>query len=289
MTVSSSAQGRPPLFALVLGGGAARGAAHIGALQALLEEGLWPDLIVGVSIGAIVGAGFGSEQDPVRGLDRLREAAAALQSHFRDLPLLVKACEVLRLFGRRQRRRWLEDRLDLKGLSFGSLRPPLLVAATSLVPFRRAVFGLNPAEAVIEPLMATSALPSRFPIRYGGTFFVDGALSGNLPTRSALEQGARVIVAINLGFLFKRRQDFRRLMPWRVIDWIGKAQMRREADRCRRRGASVIVITSSGIEAESILAFERLDKLIEEGYKATRLSLPAIKGALRRERLLTAS
>jgi len=37
------------------------------------------------------------------------------------------------------------------------------------------------------------------------------------------------------------------------------------------------------------LAFERLDKLIEEGYKATRLSLPAIKGALRRERLLTAS
>jgi NTE family protein len=289
MIVSSSACQRPRLFALVLGGGAARGAAHIGALQALVEEGLQPDLVVGVSIGAIVGAGFGSGQDPMRGLDRLREAAAALQSQFLNLPPLAKACAILRLFGRRQRRRWLEDRLDLKGLSFGSLRPSLLIAATRLLPFGRAVFGLNPGESVIEPLMATSALPSRLPIRYGGRLFVDGALSGNLPTRTAMEQGARVIVAINLGFLFKRRQDFRRLMPWRVIDWIGKAQMRREADRCRRSGASVIEITSSGIEAESILAFERLDKLIEEGYKATRLSLPAIKGALRRERLLTAS
>ncbi len=286
--VSPSTHGQPPLFALVLGGGAARGAAHLGALQALLEEGLRPDLVVGVSIGAIVGVGFGAEQDPERALDRLREVAATLQSQFRNLFPPVKASRVLRLFGRRQRRIWLEDRLGLKGLSFGSLRPPLLVTATGLLPFGRAVFGLNPAESVIEPLMATSALPSRFPIRYGGRLFVDGALAGNLPTRTALEQGARVIVAINLGFLFRRRQDLRRFMPWRVIDWIGKAQMRREVDRCRRSGASVIEIASSGIEAESILAFEKLDKLVEEGYKATQLSLPAIKEALRRERLLAA-
>jgi NTE family protein len=289
MTDQASTRRRLPLFALVLGGGAARGAAHIGVLQALIEEGLHPDLVVGVSIGAIVGAGFGSSQDPKRGVDRLRETASELQSRFRDLPSPAKTLAALRLFGRRQRRRWLEDRLDLKGLRFGSLQPRLLVAATRLLPYRRAVFGLNPADDVVEPLMATSALPSRLPIRYRGGLFVDGALTGNLPTHSALEQGARVIVAVNLGFLFRRRHDLRRLMPWRVIDWIAKAQMRREADRCRRSGASVIEITSSGIEMESILGFERLDKLIEEGYKATRLSLPAIKGALRRERLLAAS
>jgi len=283
-------QGRPPLFALILSGGAARGAAHIGVLQALVEEGLQPDLLVGVSIGAIVGSVFGVERDPERGLDRLRDAAAALQSQFRDLPPLLKAIRTLRLFGRRQRRAWFNDRLvGLKGLSFGSLRPSLLITATSLLPFGRAVFGLNPAEPLIEPLMATSALPSRLPIRYGGRLLVDGALSGNLPTRTALEEGARVIVAVNLGFLFKCRQDFRRFMPWRVIDWIGKTQMRREANRCRRRGALVIEIASAGIEGESILAFEKLDKLNEEGYKATRLCLPAIKGALQKERALTAS
>ena len=98
-----------------------------------------------------------------------------------------------------------------------------------------------------------------------------------------------MVVAVNLGFLFRRRQDLRRFLPWRVIDWLGKAQMRRELEECRRRGAVVIEIGPAGFEAESILAFEKLDKLIEEGYKATQSSLPAIKGALQKERIITAS
>ena len=133
--------------------------------------------------------------------------------------------------------------------------------------------------------MASSALPSRFPIRYRRELLVDGALAGNLPTLTALEQGARVIVAVNLGFLFKRRQDLRRFLPWRVIDWLGKAQMRWEMEQCRRKGAVVVEIGPGSIEIESILAFEKLDKLIEEGYNATQLSLPAIKGALQKEQM----
>ena len=98
-----------------------------------------------------------------------------------------------------------------------------------------------------------------------------------------------MIVAVNLGFLFKCREDFRRLLPWRVIDWLGKAQMRRELEECRRRGVTVIEIGPAGFEKESILAFEKLDKLIEEGYKAIQPSLPAIKGALQKGRMVTAS
>jgi NTE family protein len=280
---------RPPLFALVLGGGAARGAAHIGVLRALSEEGLFPDLVVGVSIGSIVGAAFTMEADHRRAIERLRHVATVLQRRFVDLPAPIKLARVLRLFGRRQRRRWLEQELGLKGVSFGSLHPPLRVTATRLLPPGRAILGASPAEPVVEALMASSALPSRLPVHYRGEFLLDGAFSGNLPTLTALEQGARVIVAVNLGFLFKRRTDLRRLLPWRLIDWAGKAQMRREAGECRRRGAVVFEITSDRIEAESILGFEKLDKLIEEGYKATQPYLPAIKGALQKERIVTHS
>jgi len=280
---------RPPLFALVLGGGAARGAAHIGVLRALSEEGLFPDLVVGVSVGSIVGAAFAMEADHGQAIERLRHVATLLQGRFVDLPSAIKFARVLRLFGRRQRRRWLEQELGLKGVSFGSLRPPLRVTATRLFPLGRATLGAGPAEPVVEALMASSALPSRFPVNYRGEFLFDGALSGNLPTLTALELGARVIVAVNLGFLFKRRMGLRRLLPWRLIDWAGKAQMRREAGECRRRGAVVFEITSDRIEAESILGFEKLDKLIEEGYKATQSYLPAIKGALQKERIGTAS
>ncbi|HZY31575.1 MAG TPA: patatin-like phospholipase family protein [Candidatus Methylomirabilis sp.] len=279
----------PPLFALVLGGGAARGAAHIGVLRALSEEGLFPDLVVGVSIGSIIGAAFAMEADHRRAIELLEQAAAALRKQFINLPAPVRLARVLRLFSRCQRRRWLEQELGLKGLSFASLRTPLRVTATRFFPPWRAVLGTSPAEPVVEALMASSALPSRFPVQYRGEFLFDGALSGNLPALTAFEQGARVIVAVSLGFLFKWRQDLRRLLPWRLIDWAGKAQMRREVEECRRRGAVVFEIMSHSIEAESILSFEKLDKLTEEGYKATQSYLPAIKGALQKERIAPAS
>ncbi|MBF8261151.1 MAG: esterase, partial [candidate division NC10 bacterium] len=132
---------RPPLFALVLGGGAARGAAHIGVLRALSEEGLLPDLVVGVSIGSIVGAAFAMEADHRRAIERLRHVATLLQARFVDLPAPIKLARVLRLFSRRQRRRWLEQELGLKGVRFGSLRLPLRVTATRLFPLGRATLG----------------------------------------------------------------------------------------------------------------------------------------------------
>jgi len=280
---------RPPFFALVLGGGAARGAAHIGVLRALVEEGLIPDLLVGVSIGAILGAAFAAAGDHRRAIERLQDAALGLQERFAELSQPVRLIRVLQLFSRRQRRRWLEEGLGLKGLSFRSLQTPLLVTAMRLLPPGRTVLGTVPSEPVVEALMASSALPSRFPVRYRGRLLVDGSLAGNLPALTASEQGALVIVAVNLGFLFKHRQDLRRFLPWRIVDWLGKAQMRWEVEECRRRGAVVIEVGPGNIEAESILAFEKLDKLIEAGYKAIQLSLPAIKGALQKERMVTAS
>ncbi|MEK7339012.1 MAG: patatin-like phospholipase family protein, partial [candidate division NC10 bacterium] len=73
-----------PRWGLILGGGAARGAAHLGILVALGEAGLTPDLVVGVSIGAIVGAVYC--QDGSAALPRLRAAARGLAREGRRFP-----------------------------------------------------------------------------------------------------------------------------------------------------------------------------------------------------------
>lgn len=267
-------------FAVVLGGGAARGAAHLGVLRALAEANLHPDLVVGVSIGALVGVAYCREEDPGRAMERLRSRAQQLQEELVDLPRWKRLKQVLHLFSYESRRRFLEEELALRGLSFASLHVPLLVTATCLFPPRREVFGINKEDSVAEAVLASTALPSHLPVRVDGRLYLDGGLMGNLPTSVAAKQGARVILAVNLGFLFKRRNGPPFLFPWKVVDAIGKAQMRFEANVSRRLGAVVFELSIPEAEAESVLAFERLDKLEEAGYKACLNLVPALTGAI---------
>ncbi|MFN3477597.1 MAG: patatin-like phospholipase family protein [Candidatus Methylomirabilales bacterium] len=170
-----------PPFAVILGGGAARGAAHIGVLRALTEAGLQPDLIVGVSVGAIVGAAYCREADPQKALDRLSLLAQRLQGETARLPPFQRFQRALQLLSYENRRRILEEDLALRGLFFSHLHTPFLVTATRLFPLRREVLGTSQEESVVEAVLASSALPSHFPIRVDGRFYVDGGLTGDPP------------------------------------------------------------------------------------------------------------
>ncbi|MGH7363502.1 MAG: patatin-like phospholipase family protein, partial [Candidatus Methylomirabilales bacterium] len=107
-----------PRWGLILGGGAARGAAHLGVLAALCEAGLTPDLVVGVSIGAIVGAVY-CQSGPAA-LPLLRVVARSI------------APEGRRLLAPARRRAVLEEDLGLRGVTFERLPLPLRVTATAL-------------------------------------------------------------------------------------------------------------------------------------------------------------
>lgn len=255
-----------PRWGLILGGGAARGAAHLGVLAALCEAGLTPDLVVGASIGAIVGAVYC--QDGPAALPRLRAVARSIAREGRRLP------------GAARRRALIEEGLGLRGATFAGLRVPLRVTATALPTFRRTVLGDPPAPPLVEAVLASSALPLQRPVPLGGTPHYDGGLTGNLPARVAIERGCPILLCVPLGVVFRRETGWRRFLPWKAVDAVGWAMMRREISACRAAGAIVLEAYSPAIEEESVLGFDCLDKLEEEGYKAASLIVPSLKNLL---------
>jgi NTE family protein len=154
---------------LVLSGGAARGLAHAGVLQALHEEGLFPDVISGVSAGAIIGAFYGDGYKPLELLDLFLEKS--MLSFVK--PTLPKQ-GLFRMSG-------LEEVLEehLVARTFSDLKIPLFITATDFQAGKSVYF----SEGLLIPrIIASSSIPVLFvPVFINGKMYVDGGLLDNLP------------------------------------------------------------------------------------------------------------
>ncbi len=181
-------KGGRPLIGLVLGSGAARGFAHIGVIQALLERGIVPDIVVGTSIGALVGGCYAHNQ------------LAELESWARSLTLR-------RIIG------YLDLRIGGSGLiGGGRLARQLSEAVGTLtieeLPVRFAAIATEVGTgheiwlthgSLALAMRASYALPGIFPpVRLGGRWLMDGALVNPVPVSAARAFGARVVIAVNL-------------------------------------------------------------------------------------------
>jgi NTE family protein len=177
-----------PSIGLVLGSGAARGFAHIGVIHALIEHGIRPDIIVGTSIGALVGGCYANNQ-----LDELETWARSLT--------------VRRIIG------YLDVRIGGSGLIGGGRLAKRLadsVGTTSIeeLPVRFAAIATEVGTGheiwltrggLSLAMQASYALPGIFPpVRLGGRWLVDGALVNPVPVTAARAFGARVVIAVNL-------------------------------------------------------------------------------------------
>ena len=177
----------PRRVGLVLGGGAVRGAAHVGALQALREIGLVPGLVVGTSVGALVGAMYAAGVSP----ESLAEILRGM--HWRDITRLS-----------RPRRLGLLETSRLRALveglvgevSFDELRIPFAAVACDITTGRRVVITSG---SVLDAVMASSAIPGLFvPVQSGDAILVDGAVVDNLPVDVARSLGADYVVAVDV-------------------------------------------------------------------------------------------
>ena len=177
-----------PLIGLVLGSGAARGFAHIGVIHALTARGITPDIIVGTSMGALVGGCFATNQ-----LDTLETWARSLTMR--------------RIIG------YLDVRFGGSGLISGARladRLHELIGPTSIedLPVRFAAIATEVGTgheiwltrgSLSLALRASYALPGVFPpVHLGGRWLVDGALVNPVPVSAARAFGARVVIAVNL-------------------------------------------------------------------------------------------
>jgi NTE family protein len=173
---------------LALGGGAARGWAHIGVLKALHEYGLTPSIIAGTSIGAVVGGCYAAGK-----LDGLEDFVTSLtpRSVLRYLDLDITGGG---LMSGARLRRTLDSELD--GIDIESLETTFVAVATEIGSGREIWLTKGPLVAAIR---ASYALPGIFrPIQINGRWLMDGAFVNPVPVAVCRAMGASLVIAVNL-------------------------------------------------------------------------------------------
>jgi NTE family protein len=177
-----------PTIGIALGGGAARGWAHIGVLKALHAAGLEPDIVAGTSIGAVAGACYLTGR-----LEALEDFACALTRRrifgFLDFNFAGSGL----ITGQRLTAR-LEE--HLRGVNIEHLDRKFVAVATELGTGHEV--WLNKG-SLVSALQASFALPGIFrPVQINGRWLIDGALVNPIPVSVCRALGARIVIAVNL-------------------------------------------------------------------------------------------
>jgi NTE family protein len=186
--------------AFVLSGGASLGAVQVGMLQALGEQGIRPDLLVGTSVGAINAAWVAGRPDPGH-LDELAELWGSMRS--RQVFPVSPAGAVTGLLARRNHLvsgSGLEELLT-RHLPYDRLEEaevPVHVVATELLTGRERLLSDGPA---VPALLASCAIPAIYPpVEIRGRLYIDGGVSANSPVSHAVDLGADTVYVLPTGY-----------------------------------------------------------------------------------------
>ncbi|BEL01900.1 patatin-like phospholipase family protein [Actinoplanes sichuanensis] len=184
----------PPIrIGLALGGGAVRGAAHIGVLEALDSAGLSPAIITGTSAGALVGGLYASGMSPTE--------IAKLAQTLRWARLVRPARTRKALFETSKLGLFLETAFG--GADFEDLRLPFAAVACDLTTGREVVMRSGP---VASAVLASAAIPGVFPpVERDDRLLVDGGLVNMVPAARAREMGADIVIAVDVSGPLPRR------------------------------------------------------------------------------------
>jgi NTE family protein len=266
-------------LAFALGGGGSRGALQVGAMYALLEYGLQPDLILGASIGAVNATYLALNGFSKESLDKLsaawRDAGATDLLPANYLWLTVRA-----MFGRSTRdpSRQLKAFFISQGLTpdlcFADFKQAQLVIISSdLNTGKPILHGELPEDNVLDALLLSTALPPWFmPVRKQERYLVDGGVVSNLPIEPALRLGATEIVALDL--IDSREilgvSDGVRGFLGRLIYSVEKRELDLEMQLAEARGVPILYFGLTGEAPVPMWDFQHADSLIAQGYEIAR-------------------
>lgn len=260
--LSSAPEGTttPPGIGVALGGGFARGIAHIGVLKVLEEEKIPISYVAGTSVGALIGAAYCSGLS----IPELEEVA-------RRVRFKTFARWTLSRHGFATNQRmigFLNSILKVK--SFEELRLPLAVTATDLSTGEGVVFHSGP---LVDPVRASCAYPGMFlPVNLRGRWLVDGMLAHAVPTRPLLDMGAKHVLAVHLKGRWSNGNS-----PRHLFDVIGQCfAIAQDMSSSHWKEAADLIIEPdvNGFEYD---AFVHTSALIKAGEIATRQALPTLK------------
>ncbi len=174
--------------ALVLGGGGARGIAHLAALEVLEEANIPIDFIVGCSSGSIVGSLYAADVD-VKKIKSLLFKAKSEE--------MIERSKIPKQFGLLRHTKLREFlKKNLTAQTFDQLKIPLIVVATDLITGELVEFEDGP---LVPPIIASSSIPLLFePIKYDNRILVDGGVIAALPIKTAKKKNPALIIAIDI-------------------------------------------------------------------------------------------
>ena len=288
-----------PVVALALSGGGARGLAQIGVLKALEKAGIHIDMIVGTSMGSIIGglyaAGYSVEQlDSIaKNTDwdelLLPEGETNRRELFVDQKVTQdKAILTLRLNGLSpviptslNTGHRLSNYLNLLTLqapvhvekNFDDFKIKFRAVCTNLVTGNAVVLD----KGSLSQAMRASSSVSFFlpPVKIDSLILVDGGLAANIPVKIAFEQGANIVIAVNTASELHPREDLD--LPWNIADQIISIPMKHMNERQLSLADFVISLADSNRSATN---FTKADSIIEEGYNSALRQTAAIKSRI---------
>lgn len=254
-----------PTIAVALGGGGARGFAHIGALRVLEQEKIPVDLVVGTSVGSLVGALY-ADQGHV--LDAEWNALAAEPSDLFDKNALSL------FYGGFVKGDRLESFLDrhLAHKKIESMAVRYAAVAVELKTGRIRVFDSG---SVARAVHASCAIPGVFvPVEIDSTTYVDGGVVDPVPADVARELGAEVVIALAVPAPLPKSTPKNPI----AVAYHAASLMSGEIGRLRAAEADVVITIDAGdVEYDD---FSQKRRLIEAGEAAARAALPSIHTAI---------
>lgn len=259
---------KPKKLGLALGSGGAKGMAHIGAIRAFDEEGISFDVVTGTSIGSIVGgmyaAGFSS---------------AAMLKYVSELELLSVQTLIKMKFAGKTTEKLLDEIMG--GATFEDLALPFAAVATDIYNGKEEVISSG---NVAKAIRASSAIPPVFkPIVIDGKTLADGAYLNSVPADVAKSFGADVVIGINLS---KELPTNEKIKP--ILDDMYNGNKVPYFDRSKagKEFSDVLICPDLSEFSSASVSPEKLNKMLEIGYNATKEKMPEIKALLKRNKIL---
>lgn len=246
---------------LALGGGVARGLAHIGVLSVLEEAGVPIDCIAGTSMGAIIGSAYCAGLS----VDDLREIAARTGWWHVSRPLLSFGGFVT--FQKLER--WIED--NIGEFDVHDLAIPFAAVASDLISGERVVLSSGRLCTAVRASCSVPGFVS--PVEIDGRMLVDGGITDNIPADVARLLGADFVIGVDIFMPALRR----RLGPFGQ----GLAAVETLVRHAGKGSNECDVLIVPHMEGRSYFKFSDYKQLIALGEQATREQLPAILTAMR--------
>ena len=252
-----------PKIALVLGGGAARGFAHVGVIRALEQEKIPIDMIVGTSVGSLIGAIYAYDTNSFE----LEWTAFSLQKDDLFDYGVLTAFTGMGVAKGDKLEEFVKNKVPAQNIE--GLKLPFAAIATDLNRGTRVVLDHG---SVAKAVRASSAIPGVFnPVDYQGRLLVDGGVLDNLPITTARERGADIVIAVDIS------ENVTNYNVTNLIDVMLQAVTIMAAENVKNKRKEADVLISPAVGNVGMLDFTQKKRCMQAGIEAAQKAMPEIR------------